>query len=292
MRITRRLIPVLTLLFAFAAGAQDSPAPALDLAPPDSLHVQLLTTVDGSRLVGRIISITAKTVRFKTKVGVLDISIDQIKKIKRVPKETVKSGEYRFPNPNTTRLFFAPTARTLGRGSGYFADYYLFFPGGAYGINDHFSMAGGLSLIPGVGFDEQIYYLAPKVGFRAAPKLDLAAGFLVVRIPDEKGTAGVLYGVATYGPPDASLTAGLGYGFVDSNRADKPFAMLGGEKRLSKRVAFVSENWIFPGIDQPIVSYGLRFFSEQLSVDLALFTPLGEDAFFPGIPYVDFVFNF
>ena len=285
----RRVLFVL-LLLAAPAVAQESPA--LDLSPPDSLHVQLLRTVDGSRLIGRVVESGADSVRFKTKVGVITIAVGQIKKIKLVPKETVASGEYRFPNPNTTRLFFAPTARMLGKGRGYFADYYLFFPGGAYGVSDRFTVAGGFSLVPGIGFDDQIYYLAPKAGFSAGPRLDLAGGLLVVRIPDENGTAGVLYGVATYGPPDASLTAGLGYGFVDDELADKPFAMLGGEKRLSRSIAFVSENWVFPGVDQPIASYGLRFFGEQISVDLALFTPLGEDFLFPGIPYVDFVYNF
>ena len=68
--------------------------------------------------------------------------------------------------------------------------------------------------------------------------------------------------------------------------------MLGGEKRLSKRTALVTENWLSPGVDQPLVSYGIRFFGEKLSVDLALITPLGADYIFPGMPYIDFVFHF
>lgn len=87
-------------------------------------------------------------------------------------------------------------------------------------------------------------------------------------------------------------STGFGYGFVDSDFAEKPMLMLGGEKRLSRRIAFVSENWILPGVDQPLISYGFRFFGEKLSVDLALINTLGEDAIFPGFPYIDFVVNF
>ncbi len=85
---------------------------------------------------------------------------------------------------------------------------------------------------------------------------------------------------------------GFGYGFVDSDVAKKPMIVVGGETRLSRRTAFVTENWIFPEVDQPLISYGFRFFGEKLSVDLALLNTIGADALFPGIPYVDFVVNF
>ena len=78
----------------------------------------------------------------------------------------------------------------------------------------------------------------------------------------------------------------------DSATTDKPMLMLGAEKRLLKHLALVTENWLFPGIDQPLGSYGIRLFGEKLSVDLAFLTPLGEDYFFPGLPYIDFVFHF
>ena len=95
---------------------------------------------------------------------------------------------------------------------------------------------------------------------------------------------------------ETSITAGFGYGFVyyydDSATTDKPMLMLGAEKRLSKRTALVTENWLSPGADQPLVSYGIRIFGENLSVDLAFLTPLGADYLFPGIPYIDFVSHF
>ena len=96
-------------------------------------------------------------------------------------------------------------------------------------------------------------------------------GALLVRIPkyeddasqDDPEVAGILYGVTTFGQPDASLTAGLGYGFVGGDLADRPMVMIGGEKRLTRRMALVTENWIFPGIDEPLISYGIRFLAND-----------------------------
>jgi hypothetical protein len=68
--------------------------------------------------------------------------------------------------------------------------------------------------------------------------------------------------------------------------------MVGGEQRLSHRFAIVSENWIFPEVDNPLVSLGIRFFGEKLAVDLALINFIGETEIFPGIPYIDFIYNF
>ncbi len=277
------------------------------LAIPDSTQIQVLETTDGSTNIGRIVEIGTEEIAFKTDLGIIHIPISKIKHIETVSADLVRKGEFWFPNPNITRLFFAPTARMLKQGKGYFADYYLFFPGFAYGITDRFTLGGGLSIFPTVDINDQLFFLAPKFGLIQEKTFSFALGTLLVRIPryedeevspdadfqeDDPEVAGILYGVTTFGHPDASLTAGLGYGFVDGNLADRPMIMIGGEKRLTRRTAFVTENWIFPGIDEPLISYGIRFFGKRLSVDLGLINVIGEGAIFPGVPYIDFVVQF
>jgi len=264
---------------------------------PDSNNVQILNLVDGSSLIGRITEIRGSEIDFKTKLGVLTIPIANIKKIKEVPASSIKEGKYWFPNPNSTRLYFATTGRTLKKGEGYFSDYYLFFPGFAYGVTDNITIGGGMSLIPGVGLYDQMFFFTPKIGLKAAENVSFAAGALLVNVPDvfdDDGSlfVGIVYGVGTFGTSDKSFTVGLGYGFVEGDFAEKPMVMLGGEIRFARRMSFVTENWIFPGLDQPLISYGIRFFGEKLSVDLALLNFLGDWAIFPGVPYIDFVFNF
>ena len=267
-----------------------------DLRIPDSTKIQILTTQDGSTLIGRIVEIGESEIQFETDLGKMTIPILKIQKIKEVPTSSIKKGKYWFQNPNATRLFFAPTGRSLKKGDGYFADYYIFFPMFGFGVTNNITLAGGISLFPGAGLN-QLFYFAPKLGLISIKNLDLSVGAMVVKLPsfgnEDVPTVGILYSVGTFGGSNASLTAGFGYGFVDTDFADKPMVMLGGEVRASRNIAFVTENWIFPGLDTPILSLGMRFFGEKLSVDLALATWITDgEIFLPGIPYVDFVYHF
>lgn len=299
MKSFKMLVIAFLYFFLFISGATAQEKTGIEgsIHIPDSSHVQIITTQDGSTIIGRIIEIGENQIRFESDFGKMVISILRIKEIKEVPVSSIRNGKYWFPNPNATRLYFAPTGRMLKQGEGYFSDYYIFFPGIAVGITDNITLGGGMSLFPGTGFDEQFFYFTPKVGLKAEGNLNFAAGALIIKLPDwgdddDSPTVGILYGVGTWGTTDGSFTMGFGYGFVGGKLADKPMIMLGGEKRLSRRTAFVTENWILPGADQPLISFGIRFFGEGLSVDLALINTIGEDTFFPGIPWLDFVFNF
>lgn len=298
MRTTAATLLAVPLLLAASCAVADDIRP--QLAIPDSAHVQLIRLGDGTTAMGRITAVNDDTVRFRTGFGEMAIAVDAIDEVRTVPAAEIRGGRRWVPNPNATRLFFGPTARLLERGRGYFADYCVLFPTVTYGVFDHVTIGGGMSLVPGLGLDRQIYYLTPKAGFSPRRDLHLAAGALVIGLPvgDDSGSgrrsvsAGIVYAVATCGTLDRSLTAGLGYGYADGRMADKPMVMLGGEHRLSRRTAFVSENWLFPGLDQPAVSAGIRFFGEGMCCDLALVNVIGEDMVAPGIPYVDFVINF
>ena len=65
------------------------------------------------------------------------------------------------------------------------------------------------------------------------------------RIDDDRAVgAGLGYGALTYGGADDNLTFGLGYGFVQGDIGSTPVLLLGGQKRISRRVSLVSENYI------------------------------------------------
>jgi hypothetical protein len=177
------------------------------LRVPPSDVVQILTTRDGSKLIGRVVEVTDDMLRFETDMGVLNIPLDRVKEIKEVPAKTIKDGEYWFPDPNATRLFFAPTGRTLPQGQGYFGDYYIFFPTVAFGISNMATMGLGMSLFPGV--DTQIFFFTPKLGLASGPDYAYSLGALIVKVPVEDAPlVGILYGVGTIGKPDRSVTLG------------------------------------------------------------------------------------
>lgn len=283
------LLSVISIIF----GIEDNYAQITEtLHVPDSAYVQILKSKDGSTLYGRITVIYDEEIEFTTELGTFKIRITNIKSIEDVPQSSFRAGEYWFPNPNNTRLYFAPKGHMLRKGTGYFQNIFIFFAGFAVGLTDNITLGGGMSLFPGLDIDEQLFYLTPKVGIKATETFDLAVGALLVNVPDDNETAGILYGVGTFGNENIDFTIGFGYGFGDSDLGEKPMIMLGFEGRTSRRTAFVSENWIFPGVDNPLISYGFRFFGEKIAVDLAFVNILGEDAIFPGIPYVDFIYNF
>ena len=263
----------------------------VQIAIPDTADVQRITTRKGTAFQGRTLSVGEDEIEFQTSFGTVKIPISEIVSCLQVPKTQLRNGSFWFTNPNATRLFFAPTARMLKQGQGYVASYYLFFPSVALGLTDRLTIGGGLSLFPGEDMDNQIYFLTPKVGIVAQESFHFAAGALVARVP-ENDPVGILYGVTTFGSTDNSITMGLGYGFDGGNLAEKPMIVVGFEKRLTARTAFVSENWIFPGVENPLLTFGFRLFGDRLSVDVGLVNTIGEHSFFPGIPYIDMVFQF
>jgi hypothetical protein len=289
-RVSLRIVLALIAVVAASAPLRAQNAgPSRDkLRVVDSTKIQVITMRDGSSLVGRIASVGADSVEFQMGLGRVPIAIKDIREITETDSGRMHGGQYWFPNPNSTRLFFAPTGQMLKKGEGYFADYQLFFPGFAFGVTDNISIGGGMSIFP-AGFEEQVYYVTPKVGVSVGEKLHLATGLLFAGTGG--GTGGVYYGVGTLGDGDGSVTLGLGYGFAGGEIESKPVAMLGGEKRVSRRIALVTENYLLPISDDNVVySFGIRFMGEKLTTDLAIFNVIGSGVI--GIPYVDFVFKF
>lgn len=276
----------MVLISALLAGITSSYAQVTNqLHIPDSGFVQIINTNDGSAFVGKITAIGDEEIKFATSVGELKIKISAINSIKDIPETDIKDGEYWFPDPNSSRLYFMPKGNMLEKGEGYFQSIWLFFVGASYGFTDNITVGVGTIVIP----EAKTFYLTPKIGIVSKGDFHLAAGALVINVEDN--TVGILYGVGTYGSDDANVTLGLGYGFANGDLAKKPMITLGFEKRLSRRIAFISENWLFPGLDEPFISYGLRFFGESIAVDLAFFNTV-TDFNFPGFPYLDFVYNF
>ncbi len=299
------LLSLIAILLCFASISVAGDISS-QLTVPEEGQKQMLSLDDGSTMIGRIKEVGESSIIFVTEHGEMTIEKAKIKEVTLISETDIREGQYWFPNSNQTRLYFGPTGRMLKKGDGYFSDIYLFFPSVAYGITDNISIAAGISIFPTDDIGEQIIYVNPKIGYQTSENLSIAASAFLMRVPDWFGdddidndgiddivdVVGILFATATYGTPDKSFTFGLGFGYADDEVSENPAVQFGGEYRLSRRMSFVSENWVFPEVDDPMISYGFRFFGESLSVDLALFNTLGDDFFFPGVPYIDFVYNF
>jgi hypothetical protein len=284
------LILVTLLALARAARAQQ---PALP--PVDTVRVVELRLSDGSTLAGRVVAAADTAFTLLTPAGLRVVVPRRTLESWRVVRGVLVGGRLRRADPNVNRLFFAPTARTLKRGEGYFGDYYLLLPTIGYGLFDRVTIAGGMSVIPGVSLGDQMYFIAPKLALVQTPAFGLAAGVLYagVGLGHGGGSGGIAYGVTTLGGEDAAVTVGLGWPFVVGEGGTKnPWAMFGGELRGSDRVKLLAEVWRFPGASETPSVFGLRFIGERMSVDFGFMHVFGTDmGSWPFIPWVDFVIH-
>ncbi|MYI60470.1 MAG: hypothetical protein F4105_02150 [Gemmatimonadetes bacterium] len=288
LRLFNITLLLVAVLFVPASHAEDSGDDRVDSQVSISLN-------DGTQLEGTIIQETETHILVETLAG-LEV---------KVPRASIVSIEkhhasaFSRPDPNYTRLMFSPTGRPLRRGDAYFFNHYVFFPGMAYGLTDHFTLSGGVSVLPGVGLNEQLLSVAPKLGFYTSDEVSLSAGVLYMRIEDDAG--GMAFVVGTKGSPDKSFTCGIGLGYIaeegeDVDFAEHPVLLLGGNIRLSESMSIVSENWLITGgdfkLDQQPLGLALRFLGTKIAVDAGVII-VGEvlKEGFP-IPWLSFVYIF
>ncbi len=266
----------------------------------DEAEAVRLVLTDGSAVIGTVERETATRVYFRTTSGVaMTVPKDRIQRREELAGRIV-DGAYRRLDPNRKRLFFAPTARPLGAGQGYLADYQLFFPFAAVGVGNAISLAGGVSLIP--GSPGQLVYAAPKVTLLNSPSASVAVGALAGTPVGGDATAeaygGLLFGIGTFGDAERSVTVGGGFGFVGADgesATSQPILLVGGELQTSNSIKLISENYVFTEEGATVVlSGGVRFFNDTLAADFALFTSpeFFGDGGFPAFPWVGFAYNF
>ena len=274
MTIVRASLCVACLILALSApaSAQDTTRTA-NLRPTPEGQLAQVVLRDGSSLYGRVLEVTPTTVRFSSSLGETSIPRASITTVRQVNAKAIHDGQIWPDDPSRTRLFFAPTGRMLRAGEDYFADAYIFFPSLQYGVSDQVTVGGGMSAFPGLGLDEQLYYVTPKVGVYSTPTVNVAVGLLAAgaKSISDQSPAGIGYGVATFGDENGSVTTGAGFGFTRGKTSSTAVLMLGGSQRVSKSVALVSENYLITGGGgASLFSGGARFMSEHIAVDVAL----------------------
>lgn len=287
---------LLSLCFIGIVVATAAPARAQESAPSAAVAdtATEIRLKDGSVLIGRVQSQSETEVVLITRSGArVEIPRAEIVSMRGVSLRP--NGEAWVEDPNGSRLFFSSTGRGLPKGEGYISSFWLFFPFVGYGVTDWFTIAGGTPVLPGL-FGET-FYIAPKFTLLDRGKTSVSVGALSFFITDQvdAGNAGILYGVGTYGSRDNAITLGAGWFYAQTedfnNISNEPVFMLGGERRISRRVKLVSENWLAvnPGVDG-LLSVGFRFIGDRLSSDLGFASLPGEGGCC--LPLVNFVWTF
>jgi hypothetical protein len=294
----RRYLPALLALVFLSVGiptnalAQDQPLVAGD-------GIFELRLGDGSRSVGRILEIRDDQVVFETIAGVR-MEVNRAFARLQPARGRIVDGEYWPEDMHTTRLFFAPTGRTLRAGDGY-AGLFFILPFVGYGASDDLTLAGGMPLI---GSLETVpIWVAPKLRVHHTPNSQISTGIFAIHLPswdseydhatntyrESSRFIGIAYGVGTFGDLDNAVHLGSGITF-GGDETEVPL-MVGGEFRVSRRHKILSENWLLPVTGNGAASVGVRFLGDRWTTDLGLMALLGGGSDWDGdeIPYFPIV---
>lgn len=291
---------------------------SLDIGPLEGSVI--IETVNGTFYYGEIKKLDEGFLTIESvSVGTFKIQSNTISKITLSEAYINRRGSTWFTNPNATRYFFAPSAIPLKKQEGYFQNAYLLANSVNIGVTNNITIGGGV-VIP------LLFYITPKVSFKAAKNFYLGGGILFTQsfISGFDLSAGIGYGLATYGSYEHNITLGAGYGYARFNKEYKatplPIVTINGMARIGKKLSLVTENWLIPRAGynkevttydpygQPIVdmvyekkefysgaaSLGLRFMPGiRTSVDFSVVgirpNPGQNDLL---LPYLDFVYKF
>jgi len=285
-----------------------------------------ITLYSGREIKGTILSEDEKSITVITK----DYEEEQILKSSIFSKEYkhgyIKKGIFYHADPNYSRLLLSPTGRALRKGEISFTNHYLFLQGAMVGITDRIDIGAGGVISP--DFTLGGGYVTSKIALISSEKLGVSMGAILSnpRLNHPKEAYGMMYLMGTYGRQDRSFTAGIGlhyfkkpydvYNSPQDNReryilneknkwniTKRPVIILGGNIRLSKNCALVSENWLFAGdwlwgsTDYPLkeqpFALALRRFSEHFTVDVGvvLVPFILKESGYP-VPWISFAYNF
>lgn len=287
-----------------APSSAPEEAPATEAAP-GKRELSRITLRDGQVLRGVVVHRDARAVVVELATGGrLELPANQVTSVEAEQHAQVRAnGEVWFQDPNRTRYLYAPSAMMLRQGEGYFSQKELLFSSINYGLTDHITLQAG-AILPAWLMDGGFNFIGGvKVGGNVTERLSLAIGAQALVFPGlgtgfPGGAAGLLFGTATYGTPDAHVSLALGTPFVFSSGEDvftrDYIVALSGNVRLNQQLALVTENWLLPTVSAgsylPMLnSLALRIFGEHWAVDLGGIR--APDTSFP-IPWLDFSYNF
>lgn len=261
----------------------------------DSTLVRIETT-DGNEYLGTVVSQNETTLQLKTRnLGIITLNKTDIISQERANKLQIKKGQYWFPNPQSTRYFWAPNAYGLKKGEGYYQNIYVLWNQFVYGLTDNFSFGAGV--VPLFLFGGAPTPIFTSIKFSLPidnEKFNFGAGAIAGTILGEStdaGAFGIMYAVSTFGSPDKNLTLGLGYGFAAGEIANSPIINLSGLYRISNRGYLITENYLISSGDGGVAVIGLggRWIIKKASLDFMLAIPAAADmGAFIAVPVIGF----
>ncbi|HLB00179.1 MAG TPA: hypothetical protein VJO14_02225 [Bacteroidota bacterium] len=148
------------------------------------------------------------------------------------------------------------------------------------GVTDHFSIAGGVSVVPGAG--SRVMIISSAYTPVRAGDLDLSCGLFYMKKTGGRGTP-IPYVNATYGDAGLSATLGSGWRPGGGDGQGTLFFIGGFLLPLGDDTELISDFIAPPNADPAVVSLGTRVHANKLTAEFALIVPWNVRGT-PGVP--------
>lgn len=287
----------------------------------DTTLLQVIVFKNGHYKVGRILQVTSDTTIFLYGADTMKISNDDIVDIQNVSPGAVRYLRNRiffWQSDKNTRLFLGPTGYTLRKKEGILADYLFIFPYLSYGITDHITLGGGLTLLPtsdSLNPFKPAFYFGPKLKIWSSEMFSIAAGVFMLKIYDDSTQkylplSGTYYISSSFELNKLHFSLGVGNLFFGGFVLPRPIFMLAGHYQFTEKIAIITENiwighpalgvfgtfWNPQGIPKnnnspDIFSIGGRYYTDQYSIGSALIFNISSSPILT-IPFIDFIYYF
>lgn len=259
-----------------------------------------LRTEDGNTYVGEVLSLTESDISIQTAaLGEITLKRSAIKKViyKNIEGDSDNNG-IPIDYHNSTHYFISPSAFSLQKGQSYYENIGVFFNSYSVGLSNHFTLSGGLELISPLFLQRApSLYVSPKFSIPFGEKsggFSVGSTFLAAFGDGEAFTVGVLQASVTLGNRNNNFTigTGLGYSLNDGISSGVLPMNLSGMWRLSNKISFVTDNFIFfyDGLDDAfgLLSAGLRIHFEKngTALNLGLGRPTEDAGDLLALPFV------
>ena len=240
---------------------------------------------NGEEYKGQILKKGNEKIVLKTANGEINLIASNVKSIENYDYK----GKFEFPNPHDTRYFFGPSGIPIKKGKGYYQNVLVTTNFANYGITKNISIGGGFEFISTI-LGYPIWFLTPKVGFDISKNIHAGGGLIMAGFAGE-GAATLGYGVLTLGSSESNLSIGAGYGFIGGDLSDYPSMMISGTHRISKNLALITENYVFPnsyGNSLYFGIHGIRILTKISSFDVGAIIIPQIAVFIPALPFVGY----
>ena len=254
-------ISLATLLLLFFVGVGASAQNSAEMPNDHTLVVQKtlessvgeiirVKTDGGGEFQGALLAVADDRIEIRDGEGlILQISTGQITDVILI--DSTKGPSTYYQDAAANKLIVIPLGFGMERGEFHISDQEIIAVNVSYGITEHISFWGGLS-VPGMLLNLR-GSISPK------ETIGISAGTLAVVTFIELGAVVIPYVISSFGSENENFTVGAGAPFVVADFIDGKFALgaavvFGGKKVLSQKASLITENWVM-GISNYGTSY-------------------------------------